>query len=59
MYFDRGFYKYTVGAYESFNDANAMKKELREKGFENAFVVAFQKNDRINLEKAIKFAKKG
>lgn len=58
MYFDRGYYKYTVGAYKSFAEANKLKKELRSKGFENAFVVAFQKNQRMNLEKAIKFAKK-
>jgi N-acetylmuramoyl-L-alanine amidase len=57
-YYDKGFYKYTVGAYKSFQKANDLKIEMRKLGFENAFLVAFQKNERINLEKAIKFAEK-
>ena len=57
-YFDKGFYKYTVGAFKSFEEANELKNRVRKEGFENAFLVAFQKNERINLEKAVKFAKK-
>jgi len=52
-------YKYTIGSFE--NDlaaANKYKNELREKGFSNAFVVAFQNGERISLEKAIKLAEK-
>ena len=52
-------YKYTVGAYKNdFKSANAYKNEMREKGFSNAFVVAFQNGVRINLEKALKLAEK-
>jgi N-acetylmuramoyl-L-alanine amidase len=52
-----GFYKYTTGQFENdFKGANAFKNELRQKGFPNAFVVAFQNGERINLEKAIKLA---
>lgn len=52
-----GLFKYTVGAYvNNFGKANEMKNELRSKGFENAFVVAFQNGERINLQKAIKLA---
>lgn len=52
-------YKYTAGAFENdFNAANKYKNELREKGFSNAFVVAFQNGERISLEKAIKLAEK-
>lgn len=52
-------FKYTVGAFEGdFNAANNYKNELRENGFSNAFVVAFQNGERISLEKAIKLAKK-
>lgn len=58
MYYDKGFYKYTVGAYKSFDSAKELKQKMRVQGFENAFVVAFKGNERINLEKAIKFAKK-
>jgi N-acetylmuramoyl-L-alanine amidase len=52
-------YKYTIGAFENdYAAANKYKNELREKGFSNAFVVAFQNGERISLEKAIKLAKK-
>jgi N-acetylmuramoyl-L-alanine amidase len=52
-------YKYTVGTFESdFKAANNYKNELREQGFQHAFVVAFQNGERINLEKAIKLAEK-
>jgi N-acetylmuramoyl-L-alanine amidase len=52
-----GFFKYTTGQFENdFKAANAYKNELRQKGFPNAFVAAFQNGERINLEKAIKLA---
>lgn len=58
-YFQDGLYKYTVGAFANdFDSANNLKKEMRKKGYEFAFVVAFQGNERINLEKAIKLATK-
>ncbi len=56
-YYDKNFYKYTVGAFKTFEKANELKKLMRKRGYENAFIVAFKKNERINLEKAIKFAK--
>ncbi len=55
-YQNNGLYKYTVGAFKSVDKANELKKEMRKKGFEHAFVVAFYQNERINLEKAIKLA---
>jgi N-acetylmuramoyl-L-alanine amidase len=55
-YQNNGLYKFTIGAYKSIDKANELKKEMREKGFEHAFVVAFYQNERINLEKAIKLA---
>lgn len=52
-------YKYTAGSFENdFAAANKYKTELRDKGFSNAFVVAFQNGERISLEKAIKLAEK-
>jgi N-acetylmuramoyl-L-alanine amidase len=52
-------YKYTIGTFENdFSSANKYKNELRQKGFSNAFVVAFQNGERISLEKAIKLAEK-
>lgn len=52
-------YKYTSGDFENdYEAANRHKNELREKGFQHAFVVAFQNGERISLEKGIKLAKK-
>ncbi len=52
-------FKYTVGTFENdFNAANAYKNEMRNSGFQHAFVVAFLNGERINLEKAIKLAEK-
>jgi N-acetylmuramoyl-L-alanine amidase len=52
-------YKYTIGTFENdFSAASKYKNELREKGFANAFVVAFQNGERISLEKAVKLAEK-
>jgi N-acetylmuramoyl-L-alanine amidase len=52
-------FKYTAGDFKNdFKLANNYKTELRSMGFSNAFVVAFQNGERINLEKAIKLAEK-
>lgn len=51
-------YKYTSGSFENdYESANKHKNEMREKGFQHAFVVAFQNGERIALDKAIKLAK--
>jgi N-acetylmuramoyl-L-alanine amidase len=52
-------FKYTVGEYVmDYKGANDYKNQLREQGFQHAFVVAFMNGERINLEKAIKLAQK-
>lgn len=52
-------YKYTVGSFiGDFTAANNYKTEMRQQGFQHAFVVAFLNGERINLEKAIKLAEK-
>lgn len=53
-----GLYKYTVGLFTEIEPANTLKKAMRSKGFEHAFVVAFQNGERINLDKAIKSLEK-
>ncbi len=51
-------FKYTAGAFENdYEGASKFKNEMREKGFQYAFVVAFYNGERISLEKAIKLAK--
>jgi N-acetylmuramoyl-L-alanine amidase len=57
-YFQDGLYKYTAGEFvNDFNEANVFKNELREKGFKNAFIVAFYNGERIGLEEALKRSK--
>ena len=57
-YFQDGLYKYTAGEFiNDFKEANAFKNELREKGFKNAFIVAFYNGERIGLEEALKRSK--
>ncbi len=53
-YKNNDLHKYTVGLFEQVEPAKKLKVEMREKGFENAFVVAFKGNERISIEKAIK-----
>lgn len=58
-YTQNGLYKYTIGTHKNdFQKANDLKNDLRAKGFEHAFVVAFQNGQRIDLQKAIKLAEK-
>lgn len=53
------FFKYTTGKFvNDAKSANGYKNELRNKGFQHAFVVAFLNGERINLEKALKLAEK-
>jgi N-acetylmuramoyl-L-alanine amidase len=53
------FYKYAVGKFENnFFDANLYKNDMREKGFQHAFVIAIKNGERINLDKALLEIKK-
>jgi hypothetical protein len=56
-YEDGGLYKYTIGNKKNLQSASALQLELREKGFSDAFVVAFQNEKRIPVRKALKFLK--
>lgn len=53
MYKSNDLHKYTVGLFDGLDEAKTLKLEMREKGFENAFVVAFMGENRISIEKAI------
>jgi len=58
-YQDNTLFKYCAGSYP--NDlpgAKNYKNELIQKGFTNAFVVAFLDGERISIEKALKLAEK-
>jgi N-acetylmuramoyl-L-alanine amidase len=52
-------YKYATGKFvNDFQAAKNFQIELREKGFQHAFVIAFQNGERINIDKALKIIKK-
>lgn len=52
-YVEKGYYKYTVGAFSSFHRANEKRKELS-KQFPDAFVVSFLNGERIPVNEARK-----
>lgn len=58
-YEQNGLYKYTAGLFEEdFSSANDLKKEMRDKGFEHAFVVAFRDGKRIPIGEALKLVQR-
>lgn len=52
FYIHNGMYKYTYGNERTFDAANQLVKKLRSLGFKDCFVVAFQNDERIDVEKA-------
>ncbi len=46
------FYKYTVGAFESLEEAQIFRKEVVNLGFEDAFIGSYQNGERIRIEEA-------
>jgi N-acetylmuramoyl-L-alanine amidase len=57
-YEQNGLFKYIAGNKKTLSDANLLLKEVQKKGFKDAFVVAFQDNNRISPEEAIRILKK-
>jgi N-acetylmuramoyl-L-alanine amidase len=55
-YENNNLHKYTVGIFDAFDEANKLKQQMRDKGFENAFVVAFMGSERVDIQKAIKMS---
>lgn len=54
-----GLFKYTTGLFkEDFQSANDLKKEMRGKGFDHAFVVAFKDGKRIPIGDALKLVRR-
>ena len=55
IYFGNGMYKYTVGKSNDFDQLyNVILKALKNKGFQEAFVVAFKDGKRVPVSDALK-----
>jgi hypothetical protein len=52
-----GYIRYMAGNFEQYNSANAVKNDLRNLGYSDAFVVAYYNGVRINLNEATDKAK--
>lgn len=52
-YFHEGLFKYTLGNERTLEDAAKIQKQLQDKGFGDAFVVAFKNNERITPREAL------
>ena len=51
-YIQKGVYRYTTGNFQKVNDAVNYQKKVREMGFKDAFIVAFNNGERISLQQA-------
>lgn len=52
FYLQKGTYRYTTGNFKNVKDAVKLQKEVRELGFKDAFIVAFNNGERISLQEA-------
>lgn len=57
-YYHGNLYKYTVGNESNLKDANQLLIKMQEKGFKDAFVVAFLNEERIPPSEAVKLLNK-
>ena len=54
MYRQDGRFKYTAGNVKTLEEAQKLLESIRAKGFRDAFIVAFRKDERIPLPEAKK-----
>lgn len=57
-YIDEGKYLYGVGEYKTFDNAKISLKEVRKKGFNEAYIIAFNNSKRISVDDAKNLLKK-
>ncbi|MBL4577602.1 MAG: PD40 domain-containing protein [Flavobacteriales bacterium] len=58
QYYHKALYKYAVGAALNLGDAEILKNEMKNDGFNEAFIVAFYDKQRITMRTAKKLTKK-
>ena len=52
-YISNGFYKYTIGQEKDYSAAKRLQDKAEEKGYDGAFVLAFENGERISLQEAL------
>ncbi|MDD3876895.1 MAG: N-acetylmuramoyl-L-alanine amidase [Bacteroidales bacterium] len=57
VYFQNGLYRYTSGNFITIEEAQKWQVDLQNKGFRDAFIVAFQNEQRISREDALRLIK--
>lgn len=58
LYEAGGLFRYTYGKEKNMGDANSLQLQLKDKGFKDAFIVAFKDGIRIPISEAIKLQEK-
>ena len=58
LYEAGGLFRYTYGKEKNMGDANSLQLQLKDKGFTDAFIVAFKDGIRIPISEAIKLQEK-
>ncbi|MCD4664634.1 MAG: N-acetylmuramoyl-L-alanine amidase [Bacteroidales bacterium] len=58
MYEHNGLFKYTTGNMETMEETLSLKEELKAKGYEDIFIVAFLNEERIKISKAKELTEK-
>jgi N-acetylmuramoyl-L-alanine amidase len=57
-YSENNWWKYTVGDEDSFEKAQKLLKEMKEKGYRDAFIVAFNNDSKITIDEAKRLSRK-
>ena len=52
-----GLYKYTIGNVSDYKKAVSLQRTVREKAFQNAFIIAFHNGERIPISQALEITK--
>ena len=52
-----GLYRYLVGKESNMTSANSLQLQVRNKGYKDAFIIAFSKGERISISQALKLQK--
>jgi N-acetylmuramoyl-L-alanine amidase len=53
----QGLFKYTIGEVTDYKKAVSLQRTVREKAFPNAFIIAFYKDERIPISRALEISK--